>query len=304
MTVLFADDTHVLLSGDPNNVAALLEKVREVIQRITNWSNLNYQQLNLKKTQFMVIGNPRLVHALGSLKIRIDDAELESVSEMTCLGLKIDHQLTWSNHVNKIQKSCNATLFALYPLERLLTPETKKVLVNALILPILSYMVLIWGTCGTKTRKLAENILRRAGRFVFALGKYDSVKLRISKDLGWLFPEHLHTYEVIKTGHRISSGCVPYFPPSFLLDSQPPSIRTRNKNYYPGHPNSFLRHHNSKLDTLQHSNIGLLPSQPFNRRKLKENLLAIQVLENECDEVYGCDLSCIDDVINRMANTT
>jgi hypothetical protein len=61
-------------------------------------------------------------------------------------------------------------------------------------------------------KKIIESLLRRAGRFVLGLNKYDSIKLDISERLNWLFPTNIYKYEVLKLTYSImTKQCPPYF---------------------------------------------------------------------------------------------
>ncbi len=76
-----------------------------------------------------------------------------------------------------------------------------------------------------------ERIIRRAGRFVLGLHKYDKVKLRISNELKWLLPDKLYQLEVLKLTFGIIYGiCPPFF--SNCIDLSTTTTRATRKNTY------------------------------------------------------------------------
>jgi hypothetical protein len=61
------------------------------------------------------------------------------------------------------------------------------------------------------THKIIERIIRQSARYIFALTRYDAVKILISEELKWLFPKYAHQYEVLKLCFMTVRGCVPQY---------------------------------------------------------------------------------------------
>jgi len=66
----------------------------------------------------------------------------------------------------------------------------------------------IWGTCPRCTKLQVERMLRRAGRFVLKLQKYDTVKHEMSTELKWLFPDYVYQYELLNLAYSIFKKAV------------------------------------------------------------------------------------------------
>ena len=106
----------------------------------------------------------------------------------------------------------------------------RKLIVNAFILPVINYMSIIWGTANAAVVKIIESLVRRCGRFVLNLRKFDCVKLEISEKLKWLFPVNTYQYEILKLAYSIiNKSCPPYF--LNYLDENINLKNTRNKQY-------------------------------------------------------------------------
>ena len=100
--VHFADDTTVFLSdSDINNVHATVN--RELVG-VDNWLKANRLSLNISKTSYMIISNQK-----NAIEIRIRDSILTKVSTVQFLGITLDENLTFNDHVKnfttKISKS-------------------------------------------------------------------------------------------------------------------------------------------------------------------------------------------------------
>ena len=93
ITFLFADDSTLTVFGKPNDIAYLLEKVRSCMEEVLKWMESNYMELNLEKTQMIVVGPPRIVKAIGTLSVEVRGITIKSSSTMKSLGLIVDSEL-------------------------------------------------------------------------------------------------------------------------------------------------------------------------------------------------------------------
>ena len=90
--VHFADDTTVFASdSDINNIHATVN--RELVG-IDNWLKANRLSLNVSKTLYMIISNQK-----NAIEIRIRDPILIKVSPVKFLGVTLDENLTFNDHV-------------------------------------------------------------------------------------------------------------------------------------------------------------------------------------------------------------
>ena len=63
----------------------------------------------MTKTEFMLIGSRQKSNSLSvlpDLEIIINGTQLNRVDFTKSLGVLIDENLTWSNHINAISKKC------------------------------------------------------------------------------------------------------------------------------------------------------------------------------------------------------
>ena len=85
--VQFADDTTVVASdSDINNVHATV-----------NWLKANRLSLNISKTSYMIISNQK-----NEIDIRIWDSILTKVSTVKFLGVTLDENLTFNDHLKNV----------------------------------------------------------------------------------------------------------------------------------------------------------------------------------------------------------
>ena len=93
--IRFADDTTFFASdSDINNVHAIMN--RELVE-VDNSLEANILYLNVSKTSYMIISNEK-----NAFDITIRDSILKKVSTVKFLGVTLDKNLTFDDHVKKV----------------------------------------------------------------------------------------------------------------------------------------------------------------------------------------------------------
>jgi Reverse transcriptase (RNA-dependent DNA polymerase)/Endonuclease-reverse transcriptase len=308
LVIIFADDTTLIISGSPESIKFLLQKLSEDVNNIFKWMFANKMEINPSKTQLLVVGRPHIVKSLGHISIKIGDVTIHASSSIKILGLLIESSLDWSQHIHSLTRKCNSVLWSLYPIQHLLSISNRKIIVNAYVLSIINYMSIIWGTSGKGHVKAVESIIRRAGRFVLGLKKFDSVKNIITNDLKWLFPSYLYQYEVLKMAQTIvNRNCPPFFF-DYLQFNNVNTINTRSKsyNYISNSPatkigkRAFYFQGSQQWISLSDVNLRETTNFVTFKKQLKQFILDKQ--SNSCYNYDDIDMSNYDDIIERVAN--
>ena len=101
--ILYADDANVFHRHE--NIDMMCKIVSVELDTLSTWLALTKLALNISKTNFMIFSN----HISIEHKISIDGVNLQKVDSLTFLGVCIDHQITWKDHItyisNKLSKS-------------------------------------------------------------------------------------------------------------------------------------------------------------------------------------------------------
>ena len=96
--------------------------------------------------------------ALNPPIIKIDEIQLEPISNFNFLGIIINENINWSKHINKISYSISKTIGIIRKLKNVLPSSVLLTIYNSLILPQLTYGILVWGyesNCIFKLQKMA-----------------------------------------------------------------------------------------------------------------------------------------------------
>jgi hypothetical protein len=141
--ILFADDTNLLIHD--NNLRNLVTTANNEIQKISDWLKVNKLSLNVKKTHFILF-HFRQKKITDQVTLKIDNTEIERATSTKFLGVIIQENLSWSNHISTIITKINKNTGILRALQYKLPTGTLLTLYNTLIYPYLQYCNIAWGS--------------------------------------------------------------------------------------------------------------------------------------------------------------
>ena len=140
-TILYADDTSVLLNG--NNYSNLIELLNSELENLSIWLKCNKLTLNVQKTYYMVFHRSRIktdTHAV----ITMDDVCLQRTDSFKYLGVIINHKLNWTQHIDYVKNKISKGIGIMYRAKNCLTKKSLINLYYSYIYPYLIYCIEIW----------------------------------------------------------------------------------------------------------------------------------------------------------------
>ena len=99
----------------------------------------------------------------------------ERIEQMTCvtyLGIQIDSQLKWTEHVASVSLKVSRAMEMIKFAKKFLPTETLKLLYRGLIEPHLRFCCPVWGNCRVSTREILDRLQNRSARMM--ANKYDA----------------------------------------------------------------------------------------------------------------------------------
>ena len=166
--VLFADDAVFYVTDE--SLPVCVDKLRLVISELTEWLQNNKLIPNLEKTKIMML-TPRPVGDLPS--IHFSGVELEWVSSFKYLGVHIDNKLTFTFHVNEIQRKLSKHHGVFYSLSSLLPRHSLMTIYHSLVYPVLTQSIIIWGGVPMVHQRNIEILINKILRHILNVG-YDA----------------------------------------------------------------------------------------------------------------------------------
>ena len=99
---MYADDTNI--SFQSSNLDELEKIMISDLSRLNIWLKANRLSLNIAKTEYMIIGTRQklITQDLNKINVRVDDTPIKRVQHTKSLGLIIDDNLQWKNHINAL----------------------------------------------------------------------------------------------------------------------------------------------------------------------------------------------------------
>ena len=117
------------------------------MEKVQSWFSANKLQINYTKTSYMIFKSRNLNfdHNL----INNNNIEIKRVNNVKFLGVVIDENLTWKEHINCISLKISRLIGILNSLKYILPLRILVNLNNSMILSHLTYCNIVWGNCAS-----------------------------------------------------------------------------------------------------------------------------------------------------------
>ena len=182
----YADDIQIHCLGKADSMAIVISRVVACINDIGEWMTGSRLKLNTDKTQFIRHGTRVQLSKVSINEIELDGVSIPMSTTVRCLGVMLDGELSFAEHIKQLSNGCFYQLRQLWSIRRLLTKESAKTLVHATILSRVDYCNSVLNrVCAVHLRPL-HSVLRSAARLVLQVRKYDHISTAIRDDLHWL----------------------------------------------------------------------------------------------------------------------
>ena len=132
------------------------------MENVLKWFNSNRMVASPDKFQVMFLGLPKN----SNIWIEIDDLVLVPKDNVKLLGINIDSELKFTDHVKSLCTKMSKKVTAFYRVARLLDYNKARLLYNAFILSSLNYCPLIWMFCWKTANREINKINKRAPRML------------------------------------------------------------------------------------------------------------------------------------------
>ena len=183
----YADDTQLLLSFDPADYERAMYLLNLDLESVLDYSKQHNLRINPNKTEVLLFCKASSRAFLeGVMKLRLDGTTLGFSKGAKNLGLFIDVNLRFKDHVKMLLQKTYSRMKILYSNRYILNFKMRKKLCESLILSIFNYCNVVYYPCldGIAKNRL-QYIQNVCCRFVHGLRKYDRVSQLINS-IKWL----------------------------------------------------------------------------------------------------------------------
>lgn len=171
---LYADDTQVYLSFDPRDTYQASKLINEDLDSIYKWAHKNNLVLNPDKSKYLILGTKQQRSRVAGYdpNLFINGKLIERVETVKNLGLLMDGEMRFIDHVNIKIRNAFFRLKVLYGIRNHLTEKVRLTLVESLVLSLFNYCDTVYGPrLYAKTAQAIQRVQNACTRFCFSVSK-------------------------------------------------------------------------------------------------------------------------------------
>ena len=162
---MYTDDTTLYCIAD--DVDTAIAATNKALALIAEWCITNAMVLHPVKCEAMLLHRSVFIGPMQALTI--NNVVIKVVKSTRCLGIVIDNKLSWTPHLKETIKSFAKKLNLLKSLKFLPTNSLEQFYFKV-ILPSITYGILVWGNCNKTLFEELNKMHVRAAKIIF---KYD-----------------------------------------------------------------------------------------------------------------------------------
>ena len=143
--LMYADDATLYCRLEDITSKNKSDIINIELEGVHSWLKANRLALNVNKTKYMLFSKRKNNHP-REINVKINNNDIQSVTEFNFLGLYLNSKLNWDTHVNIIIKKISRAVGIIKKMQLLFPKRILISLYNTLILPHINYCLLSWGS--------------------------------------------------------------------------------------------------------------------------------------------------------------
>ena len=189
--IIFADDTNLFLSS--SNVTQLFFTANQELQKVARWFTLNHLELNLEKTNYILFRRRQLREPTNQINLTIDGCNISKTNCTRFLGVLIDENLIWKNHISFLSCKLSKYVHILARVRGCLDEAGLKLIYHSLVYSNLLYCITLWGYTYKTSLKVIQVTQNKIVRSMTGLGRREPVE-NVLKQFGFLNITEIHKF--------------------------------------------------------------------------------------------------------------
>jgi hypothetical protein len=159
---MFADDTTV--HATETTTEALSASLQKSAQELQTWTQMNHMSINPVKTEVMLVTTRQKRQVLPAPlpPISVCNQTIKEVQSHTLLGVTIDNNLSWHDHISKISKTIAKKSYQLTRIKHFLNSQSRKLFYSAHIQSSIDYASTLWDSASANAMKPLQRVQKRA----------------------------------------------------------------------------------------------------------------------------------------------
>lgn len=202
---LFADDTSTIYSN--NELKNIQEVYNKELIKVSEWLTANKLTLNILKSN-VVIFHPKYKKINEKIEIKINQKTIKENNYAKYLGVLIDKNLTWNEHIQSINFKISKGNGILYKLRDFVSKQILRTLYYSFIQPYIDYGLLNWGSAPKSYLEIIRKNLNKTIRIMSFKGKYESTK-ELFENFKILDFDSNHKYKIGTFMYKLNNNLLP-----------------------------------------------------------------------------------------------
>ena len=181
---MYADDTNVTFAA--SDMLGLETQINTELKNINLWLRANKLSLNVAKTEFMAINSRQKLHSLNdkTINVNVEGVKINQTDHSKALGLNIDENLSWKEHINSVSKKVASSIGALKRIRPFISMHTAIKIYKGLIEPHFDYCIVVWDGLSQQLSEKLQKLQNRAAR-VITKSSYNTNSSYLLNSLSW-----------------------------------------------------------------------------------------------------------------------
>jgi len=229
----YVDDSQLYLSFPVRDATLAADQLTEDLRNIATGCCKNSLLINQDKTKLLVLRTPQMLTKIpDDLSITLLSKEIASSKSAKNLGVTMDCNLTYDEHVTQVTSNFIGSLCQINRVKYLFDRRTLITLINSLVFSTLLYFSLVWANTSTtkKNIELLQTVQSSAAYIGSGTRKFDHVT-PILKQLQWLPITKQLADRDTKMALKCLNGLVPpYLYQKFKTRSEVHNCNTRERD--------------------------------------------------------------------------
>ena len=186
--LMYADDLQVYIRCALMELDRYSTKMSANAIRIMSWASQNRLRLNVGKTKAIVIGSPYYINRLSAVVrnyIDIGGDRIVFESSLQILGVILDSELSWKDHIAQMNRRVRSLMCKLYYFRKSTNLRLRKHLILILLFPILDYCCLAYCALALDLDNKLQKLVNTGIRYIYGVQRSEHIT-PYRLELGWL----------------------------------------------------------------------------------------------------------------------
>ena len=175
-TDLYADDTTLYDVHD--SMEQIENNLQSSLNNLQIWCRNNGMILNSSKTKVMLVTTYQKRQRLTNdhLDLTYNKESLNMISNDKILGIFVDNNLTWSNHIKHLTKKIASSIWLLSKIKKFLSQAHRVQFYKSYIQPHIDFCNIVWGSSSESNKLKIFRLQKRACKVILDYNVDDSIE--------------------------------------------------------------------------------------------------------------------------------